>query len=73
MTTWQTVNTDRAAGVQSFPDGDLKKDGVFGDMSPYVCNGPRVHEYLQEMNRRVLSRYDLLQPYEARVMLKFSE
>lgn len=24
------------------------------------CNGPRVHEYLQEMNRRVLSKYNLL-------------
>ena len=24
------------------------------------CNGPHVHEYLQEMRRKVLSRYDLL-------------
>lgn len=24
------------------------------------CNGPRVHEFLREMNRRVLSKYDLL-------------
>ena len=51
--------------VQSFPDGKLKKDGVFGDMGPYVCNGPRVHEYLQQMNRRVLSRYNLLTVGEA--------
>ena len=48
-----------------FPDGPLKQDGVFGDMSPYVCNGPHVHEYLQEMNRRVLSHYDLLTVGEA--------
>lgn len=26
----------------------------------HFVNGPRVHEHLQEMNRRVLSRYDLL-------------
>ncbi len=47
-----------------FPDGP-DKDGIYGDMSPYVCNGPRVHEYLREMNRRVLSRYDLLTVGEA--------
>ena len=47
-----------------FPDGP-DKDGIFGDLAPYVCNGPRVHEYLQEMNHRVLSRYDLLTVGEA--------
>ena len=49
---------------QSFPDGPLKADG-YGDLSPHVCNGPRVHEYLQEMNDRVLSHYDLLTVGEA--------
>lgn len=44
---------------QNFPDGQLKETG-YGDYSPYVCNGPRVHEYLQEMNQKVLSKYDLL-------------
>lgn len=44
---------------QAYPDGAVKENG-YGDYSPYVCNGPRVHEYLQEMNRNVLSRYDLL-------------
>ncbi len=48
----------------AYPDGEVK-DGIYGDMSPYVCNGPHVHEYLQEMNRRVLSRYDLLTVGEA--------
>lgn len=33
--------------------------GLYGD--PYItCNGPRVHEYLKEMRRRVLSKYDLM-------------
>lgn len=49
---------------QRFPDGP-DKDGIYGDMSPYVCNGPRVHEFLKEMNSRVLSRYDLLTVGEA--------
>ena len=33
--------------------------GLYGDSS-VTCNGPRVHQYIQEMNRRVLSKYDLL-------------
>ena len=46
--------------VPGLPDG-VKEDGaLYGAMNPYVEHGPRVHEFLQEMNRRVLSRYDLL-------------
>ena len=48
----------------SFPDGPVE-DGLYGSLVPYVCNGPHVHEYLQEMNRRVLSHYDLLTVGEA--------
>lgn len=32
-------------------------DGENGDFVPYVANGPKVHTYLKEMNRRVLSPY----------------
>lgn len=42
------------------PDGDKKPGSMYGDFGPYTINGPRVHEYLQEMNREVLSHYDLL-------------
>ena len=42
------------------PDGELRQGSVYGSFAPYVVNGPRVHEYLQEMNREVLSRYDLI-------------
>jgi oligo-1,6-glucosidase len=31
-----------------------------GDMIRYYANGPRLHEYLQEMNREVLSKYDIM-------------
>jgi oligo-1,6-glucosidase len=44
---------------QAFPDGEVS-DGLYGDFSPYSVHGPRVHEYLKEMNRRVLSKYDLM-------------
>ena len=30
-----------------------------------VQSGPRVHEYLQEMNREVLSKYDIMTVGEA--------
>ena len=50
--------------VQPYPDGEVF-DGVYGNANPYVCNGPRVHEFLQEMNRRVLSRYDIMTVGEA--------
>lgn len=36
-----------------FPDGEVK--GLYGDLTPYCAHGPHVHEYLQEMNREVLS------------------
>ena len=50
---------------QRFPDGVVRGNEKFGDSSPYVNNGPRVHEYLKEMNRKVLSHYDLITVGEA--------
>lgn len=41
------------------PDGPAGENG-YGDFGPAVANGPHVHEYLQEMNREVLSKYDLI-------------
>ncbi|MFC4714392.1 glycoside hydrolase family 13 protein [Planococcus dechangensis] len=39
---------------QNFPDG------AQGDGTPHFLNGPRVHEFLQEMNREVLADYDIV-------------
>ena len=44
---------------QSYPDGEMN-GGLYGDFGPYCVHGPRVHEFLQEMNREVLSRYDVM-------------
>ena len=41
-----------------FPDGEV--NGLYGDLTPYCAHGPHVHEYLQEMNREVLSKYDIM-------------
>jgi oligo-1,6-glucosidase len=41
---------------QAFPD---YPDGRYGDLTIHA-NGPRIHEFLQEMNREVLGRYGTL-------------
>ena len=46
--------------VPGLPDGPKDPGALYGKHDPYTVHGPRVHEYLKEMNRRVLSRYDLL-------------
>lgn len=51
--------------VPGYPDGATAPGEEYGDFTPYVMNGPRVHEYLQEMNREVLSHYDLITVGEA--------
>ena len=44
---------------QRFPDGEMN-NGLYGDFGPYCVHGPRIHEFLQEMNREVLSKYDIM-------------
>ncbi len=44
---------------ENFPDGKMLASG-YTDPGPYTANGPHVHEYLKEMNREVLSKYDLI-------------
>ncbi len=51
--------------VQSFPDGSAKEHSPYGDAGPFTANGPRVHEYLKEMNQKVLSKYDIMTVGEA--------
>lgn len=43
-----------------FPDGARKQGDRYGDGSPYYMNGPKIHEFLQEMNREVLSHYNCM-------------
>lgn len=40
------------------PDGIVPSGAFYADCG--CANGPNVHDYLQEMNRKVLSRYDLM-------------
>ena len=51
--------------VEGYPDGEPIPGSKYGNRLPYVMNGPHVHEYLQEMNREVLSKYDVITVGEA--------
>ena len=44
--------------TQEMPDGKI--NGFYGDYGPYCVHGPNVHRYLQEMNEKVLSKYDIM-------------
>ena len=47
----------------AFPE--LQRDMPVGEWFPYYAKGPRLHEYLQEMNREVFSKYDCMNVGEA--------
>lgn len=44
--------------TEEMPDGVVTD--FYGDFSPYCIHGPHVHEYLKEMNQKVLSKYDIM-------------
>ncbi len=45
--------------VPGLPDGE-KGEGLYGNGEPFYTNGPRVHEYLREMNQQVFSLHPLI-------------
>ncbi|HET7627654.1 MAG TPA: alpha-glucosidase [Bacillales bacterium] len=45
---------------QRFPDGPIHEGNAYGDGSEFFMNGPRIHEFLQEMNDKVLSKYNII-------------
>lgn len=47
--------------VQTFPDADVTvKENKYQPGDKYYANGPRLHEFLKEINRKVLSKYDTI-------------
>jgi len=44
---------------EGLPDGEKSKDSLYGS-SAACANGPKVHEYLKEMNKKVLSKFDIM-------------
>ena len=43
---------------EEMPDGKI--NGLYGDFNPFCVHGPRVHEFLKEMNKEVLSKYEIM-------------
>ncbi|WP_018393471.1 alpha-glucosidase [Bacillus sp. 37MA] len=46
--------------VPGLPDGPQKAGKTYASGSKFYRNGPRIHEFLQEMNKEVLSQYDIM-------------
>ena len=46
--------------TEGLPDGEKKDNEIYGNGSPFFYNLPKVHEYLKEMNEKVLSKYDIM-------------
>ena len=49
----------------SYPDGPVIQNKAYGSYYAGCASGPRVHEFLQEMNREVLGKYDIMTVGEA--------
>ncbi len=45
---------------QSYADLPVQEGNLYGNVDRYLANGPRVHEFLKEINRKVLFKYDLV-------------
>lgn len=45
---------------EGLPDGDPAEGKKYASGSDFFMNGPRIHEFLGEMNREVLSKHDLI-------------
>lgn len=62
MSWWLNKGVDgfRMDVISLISKPDDLPDGPNGDLSPFCVNGPRIHDYLQEMNEKVLSHYDVM-------------
>ncbi|MEB1809381.1 MAG: alpha-glucosidase [Bacillaceae bacterium] len=46
--------------VDGLPDGEPQEGKKYVSGAPYFMNGPKIHEYLQEMHQQALSGYDVM-------------
>jgi oligo-1,6-glucosidase len=49
------ISKRTVAGVPGLADSPVAGPGPYGDPSPHLFNGPRIHEFLQEMHREVFA------------------
>lgn len=68
MTWWLTKGVDgfrmdvisMISKAPGLADGPKAEGALYGDFGPGVINGPHVHDYLKEMRKEVLSRFDTI-------------
>ncbi|WP_404432660.1 alpha-glucosidase [Sutcliffiella horikoshii] len=46
--------------IDNLPDGEIKPGKKYASGSKFYRNGPKIHDYLKEMNEKVLSQYDVM-------------
>ena len=46
--------------AEGLPDGETKPGENFASGSKHYRNGPKIHEYMKEMNQKILSQYDVM-------------
>jgi oligo-1,6-glucosidase len=46
--------------VSDLPDAELPEGKRYAPGGEYFINGPRIHEFLQEMNKETVSQYDVM-------------
>jgi oligo-1,6-glucosidase len=46
--------------VPELPDAKISEGKQYAPGGDYFMNGPRIHEFLQEMNKETVSRYDVM-------------
>ena len=49
----------------AYPDGPVIQNKAYGSYYAGCASGPRVHEFIHEMNEKVLSKYDIMTVGEA--------
>ncbi|ACO44999.1 alpha-glucosidase [Deinococcus deserti] len=57
---WRMDTINMLSKPQNFPEGHPLPGTDLTDGQPHFLNGPRIHEFLQEMHREVLSHYDVV-------------
>ncbi|UBV45268.1 alpha-glucosidase (plasmid) [Deinococcus taeanensis] len=57
---WRMDTINMLSKPQDFPEGHPLPGTDLTDGQPHFLNGPRIHEFLQEMHREVLSQYDVV-------------
>ncbi len=57
---WRMDTINMLSKPQDFPEGQPIAGSTLTDGQPHFLNGPRIHEFLQEMHREVLAHYDIM-------------